>query len=126
MRNPLKLVIEMINQPLRIKLWIGVLVLVNLFAFVYWNQVLAKWIVGIFLFQGVIMMVLYSFYGYEKILGLAHVFWLPLLLYILVNIGAFTGSFYSYLIVLLCVNALSVVFDILDVITYFKHKTKLN
>lgn len=122
MRNPLKLVIEMCNQPLWVMAWIGVLVVVNMFALAYWDNTLAKWIVGIFLFQGMIMMALYSHYGYEKILGLAHFFWIPLLAHLVLNIGSYTDSFQHYLIVLLCVNALSVVLDIFDVITYFRQK----
>ena len=120
MRNPLKLIVEMCNQPLWVMFWIGVLVAVNMFSLVYWDHALAKWIVGIFLFQGMIMMALYSYFGYEKILGLAHIFWIPLLAYLFINLGSYTGSFKHYLIVLLCVNAVSIVFDIYDVFTFFK------
>ncbi len=123
MRNPLKLVIEMCNQPLWVMAWISVLVVVNMLSLAYWGQPLARWVAGIFLLQGAIMMALYSVYGYEKILGLAHIFWLPLLAYIVFNIGSYTGNFQYYLIALLCINSLSVVFDILDVIDYFKNKT---
>lgn len=122
MRNPLKLVIEMCNQPFLIMVWIVVLVAVNMFALVHWDQALAKWIVGIFLFQGMIMMALYSYYGYEKALGLAHIFWVPLLAYVVLNIESYTGGFQYYLIVLLCVNAVSLVLDIVDVVTYFRAK----
>lgn len=121
MRNPLKLISEMLNQPLLIMLWIGVLVLANMFALAYWDYALAKWIVGIFLFQGTIMMGLYSYFGYQKILGLAHIFWIPLLIYIVLNLGSYVGNFQTYLLVLLCINAVSVVVDIYDVFTYFKH-----
>ena len=113
----------MCNQPVWIMIWIGVLVVTNMFALAYWDHALAKWIVGIFLFQGMIMMGLYSYYGYEKILGIAHVFWLPLLAYLVLNIGSYAGSFQYYLTVLLGVNALSIVLDVFDVITYFKRKS---
>lgn len=122
MRNPLKLVIEMCNQPLWVMAWISVLVVVNMSSLAYWDQSLARWVAGIFLIQGAIMMALYSVYGYEKILGLAHIFWIPLLVYVFLNLGSYAGSFQSYLIVLFCINALSVVVDIYDVITYFKNR----
>ena len=123
MRNPLKLITEMCHQPLWVMIWISVLVIVNMFALVYWKQDLAQWIVGIFLFQGTIMMGLYSRYGYEKILGLAHIFWIPLLVYIILNIDSYNGHFQYYLISLICINAISLVFDIYDITIYFKSKT---
>ena len=124
MRNPLKLIIEMCHQPLWVIIWIGLLIIVNMFALVHWDHELARWIVGIFLFQGMIMMGLYSHYGYEKILGLAHIFWIPLLTYTTLNIGHYNDSFKHYLLVLLCVNTVSLAFDIYDVITYFKSQTQ--
>ena len=66
MRNPLKLFVEMLKQPLWVIAWVNTLVIVNMFGLNYFDQVLAKWIVGIFLLQTIFMMVLYSYYGYKK------------------------------------------------------------
>ncbi|GJM04417.1 MAG: hypothetical protein DHS20C09_04080 [marine bacterium B5-7] len=122
MRNPFKLFVEMFKQPLWVIAWVNTLVLVNMFGIYYFDHVLSKWIVGIFLLQTIFMMILYSYYGYEKILGLAHILWIPLAGYIILDISNYSGQFVYYLIVLLFLNMVSVLFDTYDVIAYFKNK----
>ena len=65
------------------------------------------------------MMGLYSRFGFEKILGLGHILWIPLLVYVLIEIPAAEGAFKSYLIILFISITISLVFDIIDVWRYF-------
>ena len=122
MRNPFNLIVELVKQPAWLLVWLSIVVVVNMFGLVFIDHIIAEWIVGIFLFQSVIMMLLYSYYGYEKILGLSHIFWIPLLGYILLNISSYDGNILYYLSVLLLINAISLVIDSIDVFTYFKQK----
>jgi hypothetical protein len=65
------------------------------------------------------MMGLYSKFGFEKILGLGHVLWIPLLVYILSQLQKAGNEFEIYLIILSMFIAISLIFDIIDVWKYF-------
>ena len=69
--------------------------------------------------SAMLMMALYSRFGYQKILGLGHVLWIPLLIYILLQVPQNDGLFQTYLVVLAISIAISLIFDILDVWQYF-------
>ena len=61
------------------------------------------------------MMALYSHFGFAKILGMGHVFWIALLPYILLQIGQVDGGFFVYLVTLAILLSISLVFDAVDV-----------
>jgi len=67
-----------------------------------------------------LMMTLYSFFGFKKILGLGHILWIPLLFYIFSNLLIATGVFYSYLLVLSISILISLFFDVIDVYKFFE------
>jgi hypothetical protein len=56
--------------------------LVNVASLLYWSEPLAKIIFVTFMLSAMLMMGLYSKFGFEKILGLGHVLWVPLLAYL--------------------------------------------
>ena len=68
------------------------------------------------------MMVLYSYFGFEKILGAGHVFWIFLLPYILLELPQAHELFFLYLAVLSVFIAISLVFDIVDVWRYLSDR----
>ena len=119
MRNPLRFFVELFKQPLWIPLWVLFLVLVNVASVGFWESPVAKVILITFFLNSILMMGLYSRFGFEKILGLGHVFWIPLVVYLLVQIPDVEGGFQVYLMVLLVSIAISLVFDIVDVRRYF-------
>jgi hypothetical protein len=65
------------------------------------------------------MMTLYAQFGFTKILGLGHGLWVPLLIVVLLAIPSASGLFQSYLILWSGLIAVSLVFDGIDVWTYF-------
>jgi hypothetical protein len=89
---------------------------------VFWNEPLAKVIFVAFMVSAMLMMGLYSRFGFEKILGLGHVLWIPLLAYILVHLRGAAEGFQIYLVVLSVFLAISLIFDIVDVWKYFSSK----
>jgi hypothetical protein len=64
------------------------------------------------------MMGLYSRSGFEKVLGLGHIFWVPLLAYVLTVLPTFESSFIIYLVIFSISIAISLAFDIIDVWKY--------
>jgi hypothetical protein len=119
MRNPFKFFIELMQQPVWIPIWLLFLMIANVSSLMFWSEPIAKVIFFTFMFSALLMMALYSKFGFEKILGMGHILWIPLLVYVLIEIPATEGAFKSYLVILLISLTISLVFDIIDVWRYF-------
>jgi signal transduction histidine kinase len=119
-RNPLRFFVELMRQPVWVPIWVFVLMIVNVASLGFWHEPLARLIFITFMISAMLMMGLYSRFGFEKILGLGHVLWIPLLAYVLMQIPAVESPFRSYLFVLSALIAISLVFDIIDVWKYFR------
>ncbi len=119
MRNPFRFFVELIQQPIWVSIWLLFLMIVNFASVAFWNELLAKVILITFILSAIFMMGLYSRFGFEKILGLGHILWIPLLVYVLKEIPEAEGAFKSYLFILLISITISLVFDIIDVWRYF-------
>jgi len=119
MRNPFRFFVELIQQPIWVSIWLLFLMIVNFASVAFWNELLAKVILITFILSAISMMGLYSRFGFEKILGLGHILWIPLLVYVLIEIPTAEGAFKSYLIILFISITISLVFDIIDVWRYF-------
>lgn len=122
MRNPFLFFRDLARQPLRVSLWVVVLILANMASLLFWAAPLAKIIFLTFIISAVAMMILYSAFGYEKILSAAHVFWLYLVPFILLQLEYAGGVFFWYLIVLSLLLTISLVLDARDLWGYFRGK----
>ena len=109
-------------QPMWLQAWVGWLVLVNVAgAFIFVRRTEAKWVLIAMAGNAVLMSWLFAQYGYQRILGLAHVvFWTPLLVYLwrrrrewdLQSLGG------KWLSVLFATNLTSLIIDYIDVARY--------
>ncbi len=94
--------------------------LLNIASLAYWPVLLAKVIFITFMVSAMMMMALYAYFGFEKILGIGHIFWIVLLPYILLELVHADGGFFLYLVTLSVFLTASLVFDAIDVWKYFK------
>lgn len=124
MRNPFRFFTELMQQPIWILLWVVFLMIINVASILFWNEPLAKVIFVTFMLSAIFMMGLYSRFGFEKILGMGHVLWIPLLVYVLMEVQAANDAFKIYLIILSVTFVVSLVFDIVDVWKYFTCRKK--
>ncbi len=121
-RIPLLFAGDLLKQPIGIPIWVSALTVINMASLAFWSEPLAKVIFVTFLMSAMLMMALYAKFGFERILGLGHVFWIPLLAHLLVQLRQAEGEFQAYLIVLsLCIGA-SLLFDIVDVWKFLSSK----
>lgn len=120
MRNPLRFFIELLQQPLWVSLWVLFLMLANMASLAFWQEAVARLILMTFLASAMLMMGLYSRYGFTKILGLGHVPWIPLLAYVVMQIPAAEASSKRYLLILSVSMVISLVLDTIDVWNYFR------
>jgi len=122
MRNPFRFFVELVQQPVWIPIWVFYLMVINMVSVGFWHEPSAKLIFITFMISAMLMMGLYSRFGFEKILGLGHIVWVPLLVHVLMQLSAVEASFKSYLVVLSVSIALSLAFDIADVWKYFTNR----
>jgi len=120
MRNPFLFFSDLVKQPLWVLVWVAILALTNMASLLFWSEPLAKLIFVIFMASAMTMMALYSYFGFEKILGIGHFFWVFLLPYMLLQLAYIEGTFFIYVAVLSVLLAVSLVFDVIDVWTYFR------
>jgi len=125
MRNPFRFFNELFQQPLLLSVWVFWLMLINVASIGFWSEALAKIIFVTFMLSAMLMMGLYSKFGFEKILGLGHILWIPLLVYLLMELSATSHDFKNYLIVLSISITVSLAFDIVDVWSYFSNGNKV-
>ncbi len=125
MRNPLRFFHELLQQPVWIPIWVVFLMVVNMTSLAFWSEPLAKLVLLTFMVSAAIMMGLYAAFGFTKILGLGHVLWVPLLVYVLIQIPQADGGFKNYLVVFSVSVAVSLVLDVYDVWHYFKHRNRV-
>lgn len=122
MRNPLGFFKDLLRQPAWIPIWVGCLMMINLGSLAFWEEPLARWILGVFMASAILMMGLYARFGFEKLLGLGHFLWIPLLPVVLLAIPSAQGAFRTFLMVWAGATAISLVFDVVDVWRYLVEK----
>ena len=109
-------------QPLWLQIWVGWMVAVNVIGgFLFLGRAEAKWILLAMLGNVILMNMLFGQFGYQRILGLAHViFWTPLLVYLWRRRAHWDFSALSgkWLAALFTTNLISLIIDYADVARY--------
>lgn len=109
-------------EPLPLKAWVFVLMIMNTLSIVFLKRVEARWVLAAWILNMVFMSFLFTLYGYTRMLGLSHiVYWTPLLIYLWRRRGAWnvSGSLTGKWIAgLFTVNLISLLVDYVDVIRY--------
>ncbi len=109
------------RQPLHVKLWLKLLVAVNMgVPLFYLKQLEAQAVLGAFVAGFLSMILLTGISGFSRLLGLGHIFWFPLLCFLWVRLDLHpAGEFFSLWIrAVIVLNAISLVIDVVDVIRY--------
>jgi len=120
MNNPLHFITELLKRPIHEVVWVFYMMAINLGAIFFWEELLAKIIVIVFVASSMLMMGLYSKFGFTRILGIGHILWLPLAIYIGFELGTADGIYLIYLIVLLITISISLAIDTFDVWKYLR------
>ncbi len=111
----------MLKLPLHWQLWLAVLVAANLVVpFFYLQRLEAQVVLGTILASMALMTLLTARFGFTRILGLGHILWVPMLVFLLARLGDIpVGDAYGIWIrALIVLNSVSLVIDAADVIRY--------
>ncbi len=109
-------------QPVWLQAWVAWMATINVIGgFLFLRRAEAKWILLAMLGNIILMNLLFAQFGYQRILGLAHmVFWTPLLIYLWRRQARWDFSALSgiWLWVLFTTNLISLIIDYADVARY--------
>eukprot|EP00916_Digyalum_oweni_P020494 GHVL01034169.1.p1 GENE.GHVL01034169.1~~GHVL01034169.1.p1 ORF type:complete len:175 (+),score=5.21 GHVL01034169.1:54-578(+) len=137
---PIDFASALLAAPLPISIWVTWLLLCNIFSFVFIYDLIGWFAIGSILFILLINSIILSKYkGLCRIMGLPHLLvWIPLIALILIrlstdmipSIGGITKEgrltpesniyLFLYSVILLITNTISVLFDIVDTIRWFR------
>ena len=109
------------RMPTPVRLWLLLLVTANMVIPLFFlGRLEAQVVLATFLASVVLMTALTAVSGFTRLLGLGHVFWIPLLWFLWTRFDETPSDtfFGLWLRVLITLNALSLVIDIVDVIRY--------
>ena len=123
----MKLVIEFMKSILSMKppwpVWVAGLMGLNMVGPLFFIQTPeAQAVLAATLAGAIFMMFLFSRYGFVRLLGLGHIFWVPLVVWLwgrFSEIGLNT-TFGIWLTSVLVVNILSLIIDLIDVSLYIR------
>ncbi len=108
-------------MPLPWRLWLLVLVGLNaVVPFFFLDRLEAQLVLGAFLTSMVLFSILTSRFGFTRVLGLGHVAWIPLLIFLSTRLDAVPGGefFRIWMLALIALNGISLVIDTVDVVRY--------
>ncbi|MBT3509620.1 MAG: hypothetical protein HN472_08780 [Nitrospina sp.] len=108
-------------------LWVVTLMALNMMGPLFFIHTLeAKAVLVSTLAGGVLMMFLFGRYGFVRLLGLGHFFWIPLVIWLGTRIPetGLSTPFGFWLALVLVANIISLVIDVLDVSLYIRGDRK--
>ncbi len=114
--------IVVLRFPMPKNLWSVLLMTMNAASLIfiqtpYGQAVFAAAIAGL-----VIMLFIYMKQGFVRLLGVGHIFWIPLLIWLALNLPDKNEdlALYWWIVGLLCTNSISLVVDIIDLGRYVR------
>ncbi len=111
----------LMSMPMPWPLWLGLLVMANLLAPIYFFEALEAWVVlATFLAGAAIMMALFAAKGFVRLLGLGHILWIPMVPWLWTRLDLLEpGGLMAYWIgAVVALNGISLIIDAIDVVRY--------
>ena len=112
---------SILKMPSPWLLWIAAMVTVNLIIPLFYIQTLEAQLTIASIFAGAVTQsYIHSKLGFVRLLGLGHIFWIPLVIWLGFRLGdiGLDDSFSLWLASLVLINTVSLVIDVMDVIRF--------
>ena len=123
MRAMLHFMRGLLHMPLYARLWVAVLVTVNLLIpLAHLGRPEARWTLAAMLVGAGLMVLITARTGFSRLLGLGHVVWFPLLVALWTRLDAVppTDAYGLWMRAVIVLNAISLVIDVADVVRYVR------
>ncbi len=114
---------KLLRLPTPVVVWVGVLAGFNGLVPLFFLGHREAWVVlVVFLISAATLMMLTEFAGFTRLMGAAHVLWIPLLVYLWARMGAYPAvePFGAWMRLVMLLNAASLVFDVVDLTRYVR------
>ncbi len=111
----------LLRLPIGVRLWMLLLVSANLILPVIYFQQSEARIVLLTFFAGILLMVVITgSSGFTRLVGLGHIFWVPLVLFLVSRLGSIpaTDAYGIWIRSVIAVNTISLVLDAIDVVRF--------
>lgn len=112
---------QMLNFPRAWLIWLMMLMAVNMaFPLLFLDRLEAQIILVSAMMGGAVMLIIFSKHGFVRLLGLGHVFWIPLLGWLWMRLPAIPMDtlFGEWILSVMVLNFISLVIDAIDVARY--------
>ena len=113
----------MLRMPKLWVAWVMLLLTVNMVVPIFFIETLeAQVVLATMMASAALMMYIFAQKGFVRLLGLGHVLWLPLILWLSDKVDFASGltRFDQWLMAVIVLNGLSLIIDTVDVIRYAK------
>jgi len=113
---------KMMKFPIVPRLWVMVLMMVNMAALYFIDSLEGQVVIAVFMASAAIMITLDAKLGFVKLLGIGHVLWLGLVPWLYFRLDGLSPDtlVYQWVMLVIVINAISLVIDIRDVVQYLK------
>ncbi len=111
------------GAPTAWKPWLVSLLIANMIAPWFWmNQLEAQVVFGVACLNYLTFILLTGLHGFSRILGLAHVYWIPLLIFLWTRLATIppTSGFGAWIRIVILLDAGSVLLDVANVVQYIR------
>ena len=109
------------------RFWLIALATVNMASLYFIGTTEARVILGVFVISMMIMTGIYYRLGFVRILGLGHILWIPMVLWLWTRLGRalpLNSTFEYWLLLVIIINTISLLIDAVDVVRYIKGERK--
>ena len=111
----------LMNSSLPVKLWVGLLVIFNMIIPLFFlDRLEAQVVLAAIMASMLLMTLITATTGFSRLLGLGHIFWVPLLYFLWTHLDQIPpdDGFGVWVRALMVINATSLVIDAVDVLRY--------
>ncbi len=111
----------LMNSSLPVKLWVGLLVIFNMIIPLFFlDRLEAQVVLAAIMASMAVMTLITATTGFTRLLGLGHIFWVPLLYFLWTHLDQIPpdDGFGVWVRALMVINATSLVIDAVDVFRY--------
>jgi hypothetical protein len=111
----------LMNQALPVRLWVGLMVIFNMIIpLFYLERLEAQVVLACLMASMALMTYITATTGFSRLMGLGHIFWIPLLYFLWMSLDQIPaeGLFGLWVRTLMVINAASLILDGADVLRY--------
>ena len=113
----------LLQMPRHWAVWVGLLMVFNmLFPLFFLSTLEAQVVLATMMASAGLMLFIFAQKGFVRLLGLGHILWVPLIVWLLarVDVTTFDTRFEQWILAVIVLHGLSLVIDLLDVVRYMR------